>query len=95
MRGCEKRVVFLRHPDSTLFEEAYFVVKRDATAAPAPVDMVAEAERILLGEGRPEEEKSSRSTQEKSKRNAFWRWLLCFFAGGGACAVGLWLCGAL
>ena len=52
MRGCEKRMVFLRHADSELFEEAYFVMRRDIARRPAHRDMVAEAERILKGEDR-------------------------------------------
>ena len=50
VKGCERRVLHLKNPESGLFEEAFFFLK-----APAPAtrdgarEMVAEANRILLG----------------------------------------------
>ena len=50
VKGCERRVLHLKNPDSGLFEEAFFFLKNPS---PAPgcgaEDMVAEANRILLG----------------------------------------------
>lgn len=77
MRGCEKRMVFLRHADSELFEEAYFVMRRDAARRPAHRDMVAEAERILKGEDReapllaPLERKKKRKKEGKRGWQSF------------------------
>lgn len=67
MRGCEKRMVFLRHADSELFEEAYFVMRRDARR-PAYRDMVAEAERILRCETEEKESHTGVSPQKRGKR---------------------------
>ncbi len=48
LRGCQKKIIFLRNTDSDVFEEAYFVIKDDAAVSPgAEEDMVREANRIL------------------------------------------------
>lgn len=48
VKGCERRVVYLKNTDSTVFEEAFFVMK-DAKNEPPPssLEMVREANRIL------------------------------------------------
>ena len=48
MRGCQKRVIFLKNTGSALFEEAYFVMrKEEKTERRSEADMVAEADRII------------------------------------------------
>ncbi len=48
VKGCERRVVYLKNTDSTVFEEAFFVMK-DAKneKPPSCLEMVREANRIL------------------------------------------------
>ncbi|MBO5316414.1 MAG: hypothetical protein J6B48_08300 [Clostridia bacterium] len=46
MRGYQKRVIFLKHTGSRLFDEAYFVVSPMSEGA-AEGDMVLEANRII------------------------------------------------
>lgn len=70
VRGCEKRVVVLRHADSVLFEEAYFVMRR-ASGRASHTDMVTEAERLLTGgetsSAADEKKKKERRTKERSR----------------------------
>ena len=84
MRGCEKRMVFLRHADSELFEEAYFVMRRDVARRPAHRDMVAEAERILKGEDRevsvPAPLVRGKERKKEGKRGR-WSFLVPFLLG--------------
>ena len=48
MRGCQKRVIFLKNTGSALFEEAYFVMRSDEMAeGKTEADMVSEAARII------------------------------------------------
>ena len=48
VKGCERRVVYLKNTDSELFEEAFFVMKDAKTAKPPSREaMVREANRIL------------------------------------------------
>lgn len=47
VRGCQKRIIFLRSTDSKLFDEAYFVLSERAFSPVSKVDMIAEANRIL------------------------------------------------
>ena len=48
MRGCQKKVVFLKNTGSDIFEEAYFVLKSDTdTANRSEADIIKEANRII------------------------------------------------
>ena len=47
LKGCNKRVVYMKNTDSDMFEEAYFIVRAKHTPHSSERDMVAEAERII------------------------------------------------
>ena len=47
VRGYQKRVVFLRSPDSRIFDEAYFVISEKSGQAVSTADMISEANRII------------------------------------------------
>lgn len=48
MRGYQRRVIFLKNTGSALFDEAYFVMRKDERAEKrSEADMVAEADRII------------------------------------------------
>lgn len=66
MRGFQKRVVFVKNPDSALFDEAYFVLREGGGGeAPSGQDMVREALHILEKEGG--EAPKKRKGKEKEK----------------------------
>ena len=46
MRGYQKKIIYLKHTGSHLFDEAYFVISPTATAAKKD-DMIIEANRII------------------------------------------------
>lgn len=80
MRGYQKRVVFVRNPNSRLFDEAYFVLREGEPMSLPDRDMVAEATRIIEGE-------TSEGRQgDKQKRHRL-RYILI--------GCGLFLCGVL
>lgn len=85
-------MVFLRHADSELFEEAYFVMRRDTRSRPAHKDMVAEAERILKGEeeNTPVPVSVARK-KEKGKRGGRFLALLLPFVFGVVLTAALFL----
>lgn len=52
MRGYQKKVVYLKNIDSTMFEEAYFIIKSDLSEAShgknqESLNLVKEANRII------------------------------------------------
>ena len=47
VRGCQKKMVYLKSTGSDVFEEAYFVVRDGALAGVDECDMVKEANKIL------------------------------------------------
>ena len=48
VRGCQRKVVFLKNTDSRIFREAYFIIDdRIDTSALSDGDMVREANRII------------------------------------------------
>lgn len=50
VKGRERRVLHLKNPESGLFEEAFFFLKAQTLSEPGDArEMVAEANRILLG----------------------------------------------
>jgi len=50
VKGCQRRVLHLKNPEGGLFEEAFFFLKApDAPTGKSAREMVAEANRILLG----------------------------------------------
>ena len=52
MKGCERRVIRLKNPGGGLFEEAFFLLRTPLPERGGdPREMVAEANRILLGCG--------------------------------------------
>lgn len=70
IKGCHKRIVFLKDTQSDMFEEAYFILKPNAMAEKEN-DIVLEATRIVSGF----------SSQGSRKKSAFP--FIAFFLGLG------------
>ena len=48
LRGCQKKIVFLKNTGSKLFDEAYFVISDNASEDKiCDSDMITEANRII------------------------------------------------
>lgn len=47
VRGCQKRIYYIKDPRSALFAEAYFVLKNDNKSLPGERELAVEAERIV------------------------------------------------
>ena len=47
MRGYQKKVIYLKNTGSSIFEEAYFIVKPEQKKTASTTEMVDEANRIL------------------------------------------------
>ena len=47
VRGCQKKIVYLKSTGSDVFDEAYFVVRDGALTSVGECDMIKEANRIL------------------------------------------------
>ena len=48
VRGCQKKIIYLKNTDSGVFDEAYFLVSDSALGKEMDErDMIAEANRIL------------------------------------------------
>ena len=84
LRGCQKQMIVLQTPESTLFESAFFVLRRDMGEA-GQDDMVAEASRIV-----------GDTHRTRRRRRCDLRWLVPFLSGvvlgGGALALIYFLC---
>ncbi len=75
LKGCQREMIVLQTRESTVFECAYFVLRKRSTVLPR-TDMVREAERII-GEGK---EYLCRKRR---------RWGLVLFFVGAALGAGL------
>ena len=50
VRGCEKRIYYVKNPESELFDEAYLILRRGArTDTATPKEIELEAMRIVRG----------------------------------------------
>ena len=91
LRGSQKRMIVVRTRDSRLFEEAYFVMRRDTeTANLRSPDMLWEANRIIESTlPADEEEPSAPPPWGRYGRCALWFLGGCL-SGGGMVGL-LWL----
>ena len=78
IKGAQKSMIVVKTGESRLFEEAYFVIRREAKGTRG--DMVEEADKIIAG---------CIELKGKSKRADVARWIFAgigfvcgFFAGG-------------
>ncbi len=75
MKGCQKKVIFLKNTGSYLFDEAYFIISREGERTPLSEDsMIFEANRII---------ENNRDTGEeyRTKGGRFLSFLLPFVIG--------------
>ena len=80
IRGIQKRMIVLKTAESRYFDEAYFLIRREAEPREElQTDMLAEAEKILRG--------CISETVERPKRSG-WKRLLLFLAGA-FCGAGV------
>lgn len=47
VRGCQKKIIYVKNTDSDVFDEAYFILSDKIPEATEECDMVEEANRIL------------------------------------------------
>jgi hypothetical protein len=76
IRGAQKRIVVIKTADSSVFEEAYFVLKKGRETSEG--DMVREANRIIEGvdcSGKPDGE-------DKRRKRLNISFLLCGMGAG-------------
>lgn len=89
LRGTQRHMIVVRTRNSPLFEEAYFVMRRDADRLDADrPDMLWEANRILES-SLPCTREEQRGRWEKVAR-VLW-FLLGSLCGGGAVGLLWWL----
>ena len=79
MRGCERRVIMLKGTDSEIFDEAYFLLRRDFKNRGEEGEIVKEAQRIV-----------SLNTTKKRRGTLSKKEVISFILGavcGGLCAA--------
>ena len=92
IRGAQKRMIVLRTRDSRVFEEAYFVLRREADGDGASEqDMIREANRILersLPRERLSPAHPMQSAPKAGRGGFFWFAVGILCGGGGTGAIG-------
>lgn len=85
IKGCERRIIYIRDTESPIFKEAYFIL-RDGASPKRKDDMVAEAMRIIR-------ERSVGSPSEKKRRKTLSPrpFVLGVLSGIGVFALGLFI----
>ncbi len=73
IKGCSRKVIVIKNPESNLFEEAYFIVSPKESERQYG-DFLAEANRIIALRTTPH-------IQTQRKRKTLIPWILGFFLG--------------
>ena len=80
LRGCEKRIYYMKSTRSALFEEAYFVLKKDCGGEQKNTSLAEEADRIIR-------DSSAFFTRKRKRRSAAGR--AAFFSLGAATSAAI------
>ena len=93
IRGAKKNMIVVRTRDSRMFEEAYFVMRRDSSLSRIEEsDMLWEANRILESAvPRAEQATCSPVTAERGRRRREAIWFLLGLVSGSGIMGLLWL----
>jgi hypothetical protein len=87
VRGCQRKVIFLKNTESKIFSEAYFIVD-DKSSQTCEADMVREANRIIeenLARGAHYCGREKRGIRRAT--SAILRGIPAFVLGGGVATV--------
>ena len=94
LRGAKKNMIVVRTRDSRVFEEAYFVMRRDRSPTSVDeADMLWEAHRILES-AHPQAERAPRAPRDDGARIRWrdWIWFgVGLISGGGVTGLLWWL----
>ncbi len=88
LKGAQKKMIVVRTRDSHLFEEAYFVIRKDGSPADGQRDMLAEATRII-DSTLPDE---SRDDQKPRRLGSVLRRAAWFLGGAVSGGALVWVC---
>ena len=83
LKGCQRRMIVVQGKDKSIFETAYFVLRRESERrALRESDMLAEANRII------NENQLPGRGGEGGERLRWRLWGLCLLLGGCLCGCG-------
>ena len=95
IRGAQKKMIVIRTHDSRVFEEAYFVMRRDTDIPAGDSDMLSEADRIIrrsMGEPHADLALSPPTRPRFRPWLSHLGWLLAgLLLGSGGAALFFWL----
>ena len=86
LKGCQKKVIFLKNTGNQIFEEAYFVIKPEFEAV-SEYEIISEATKIANSCGANEKRKKKRS---KKGGFCFFLFSLGFFLGVAITYIATW-----
>ena len=83
IKGAQKKMIVVKTSESAVFEEAYFVLRRESLAQEA--DMVREASRIIESHG--EKKRTGKGIKIREAVLCTLLFIVGAFCGGGAAAL--------
>ena len=89
VKGCEKRIVYLKNTGSPMFDEAYFVIneKYAARVEGASGSVISEAHRLIEESIKKEGGRTRRERISSYLGAALKKWGVSFLLGALFCAV--------
>ncbi len=83
LRGTQKQIIHLKHTESPLFEEAFFIVKHTPPQGMSARTLAEEATRLLT------EQNKSGTPSSPPPRSRGARWVIPAFLLGAACGAAI------
>ncbi len=90
LKGCQKRVIWVRNTDSKWFDEAYFILSENTLnekKAPSESDMLREANRIIAQSPFSGYYGFSRAPAKKNRKFSLFNKFIWFFLGVALSAI--------
>lgn len=86
IKGCQKRMIFIKNTGCDLFDEAYFVLKSDIPASEENQDNIIRTATAIINEHEYPLNKRKRAKSKRSKALLFF--ILGALLGATLCALG-------
>ena len=85
VRGCQRKIIYLKNTDSQAFDEAYFLINEERSRTMGEKELIREANRIV------EESLGYKDKRKKQNRTGLIIYGVSTFLLGALVSSGLWI----
>ena len=85
VRGCQRKIIYLKNTDSQAFDEAYFLINEERSRTMGEKELIREANRIV------EQSLGYKDKRKKQNRTGLIIYGVSTFLLGALVSSGLWI----